>query len=173
MPLSPQLPPLIARTLTEADFAPYGRVLQMPADGAGAECINDGTARRVELVADAQLTAQRGRPVLAISRATARQLPMQLRGLERHALGSQGFVPLGAPLRFVLVVARPGPPPASADLAAFVTDGRQGVLLAPGTWHHGLLALDAGDFLVIERRAEAPDCELCALEPPRWLAAPG
>ena len=160
--------------LTAAAFAPYGRVLQVPADGAGGHPINAGTTVRHELLADAQLTAEVGRPVLSISRAQARALPMVLTGMERHVLGSQSFIPLGAPRRLVLVVARPGPAPQRlADLAAFVSDGAQGVWLAPGTWHHPLLALDAGDFLVVERRSGAVDCDEAPLQPPVWLAAPG
>lgn len=61
----------------------------------------------------------------------------------------------------MLVVAPAGPLPTAASLAAFVTDGRQGVTLAPGTWHHALLAVDAGDFVVIERAGAAVDCEVC------------
>jgi ureidoglycolate lyase len=73
----------------------------------------------------------------------------------------------------VLVVARAGPAPTdAAQLAAFVTDGTQGVWLAPGTWHHALLALDAGDFLVIERRGELPDCDTVTLARPVALLAP-
>lgn len=165
---------LYPRTLTAAAFAPYGRVLQVPADGAGGHPINAGTTVRHELLADAQLTAEAGRPVLSISRAQARMLPMALTGMERHVLGSQSFIPLGAPRRLVLVVARPGPAPQGlADLAAFVSNGAQGVWLAPGTWHHPLLALDAGDFLVIERRSSAVDCDEVPLQPPVWLAATG
>lgn len=160
--------------LTAAAFAPYGRVLQAPAGAlAEAETINAGTAQRLELVPDARLGAGADRPVIALMRAQARTLPMALTELERHRLGSQSFVPLGALRRFVLVVARPGPAPTdAAQLAAFVTDGTQGVWLAPGTWHHALLALDAGDFLVVERRGELPDCETVALAPPVQLLAP-
>lgn len=161
------------QALTDAAFAPYGRVLQVPAGGAGGQAINSGTTQRFELLADAQLTAGAGRPVLSISRAQARVLPMALGEMERHALGSQSFLPLGAARRLVLVVARPGPAPQGlADLAAFVSDGAQGVWLAPGTWHHPLLALDAGDFLVVERRAAEVDCDVVALRPPVWLAPP-
>jgi ureidoglycolate lyase len=164
---------LVPQPLTAANFAPYGRVLQVPADGAGGQPINSGTTQRHELLADAQLTADGGRPVLSISRAQARALPMALVEMERHALGSQSFVPLGAARRLLLVVARPGPAPRGlADLAAFVSDGAQGVWLAPGTWHHPLLALDAGDFLVVERRSGTVDCDVVALVPPVWLAAP-
>ncbi|MFX8813062.1 ureidoglycolate lyase, partial [Acinetobacter baumannii] len=77
--------------------------------------------------------------------------PIRLRVMERHPLGSQAFVPMcGDP--FLVVVAPPGPAPAPADLRAFVTNGRQGVNYARGTWHHPLLALDRiSDFLVVDR----------------------
>lgn len=164
---------LIPQPLTAAAFAPYGRVLAVPADGAGGHPINSGTTQRHALLADAQLTAEGGRPVLSISRAQARVLPMALVEMERHTLGSQSFVPLGAARRLVLVVAPPGPAPRGiADLVAFVSDGVQGVWLAPGTWHHPLLAMDAGDFLVVERRSGTVDCDVVALAPPVWLAAP-
>ena len=157
---------LHAEPLTAAAFAPYGRVLQVPADGDGGHPINAGTSQRHELLGDALLSADGGRPVISISRAVARVLPMALVEME--------LIPLGAARRLVLVVARPGPAPQQlADLAAFVSDGAQGVWLAPGTWHHPLLALDAGDFLVVERRAAAVDCDVVPLQPPVWLAAPG
>lgn len=166
------VPRLMAQPLTDTAFAPFGRVLQVPADGLGGHPINEGTSQRFELVADALLTAEAGRPVISISRAVARTLPMDLVAMERHRLGSQSFVPLGAARRFVLVVAAAeAPAEALAEhLQAFVSDGRQGVMLAPGTWHHGLLALDAGDYLVLERRADAVDCDLAALAPPVRLA---
>ena len=167
------LPELVPQALTAAAFAPYGRVLQVPDEAAGGEAINAGTAQRFELLSDAQLNADGGRPVLSISRARARVLPLALAGLERHVRGSQSFVPLGAPRRFMLVVAPPGAAPRPDALRAFVTDGRQGVWLAPGTWHHPLLALDAGDFLVVERRGPAPDCEVLPLPPGLRLLAPG
>jgi ureidoglycolate lyase len=172
-PAAPQ--PLRLQALTDAAFAPYGRVLHWPAPGAadGAEPINGGTALRAELVGDARLTGAAGRAVLSISRALARVLPMLLTELERHQHGSQAFVPLGGARRLAVVVARPGAAPGAADLAAFISDGTQGVLLAPGTWHHALLALDAGDFLVIERRGEAPDCDLHPLPRPVMLAGAG
>lgn len=159
------------RPLTAAAFAPFGTVVAVPADSAGRP-INDGNARRFDLVDDLALGAAGGRGMLAIFRAEARRWPLPITQMERHALGSQTFLPLG-PLRFAVVVARAGArPAAAADLAAFVTDGRQGVCLAPGTWHHALLAVEGGDFVVIERAATATDCDLCAFEAPVWLAGP-
>ncbi|WP_338138195.1 ureidoglycolate lyase [Comamonas aquatica] len=72
--------------------------------------INGGNAMRHELLADLQLTAEGGVPMLVLFSAQARQFPLDVTELERHALGSQTFVPLGTQ-RFVVVVARPGRPP--------------------------------------------------------------
>ena len=159
------------RPLTPADFAPYGTVVQAPADGGG-RWINGGTAERFDLLADMALTQAQGRPMLALFRAQARRFPHVVTELERHALGSQSFVPLGR-RRFVVVVAPAGDAPRPEALAAFVSDGEQGVVLAPGTWHHALLAVDAGDFVVIERAGPAVDCDVCALAAPVTVAAPG
>ncbi len=160
------------QALTAEAFAPYGQVVQARA-GASGRAINAGTTERFDLVDDLQLHAAGGRATLALFRAQARRFPLPLREMERHALGSQSFVPLGA-RRFVLAVAPAGDPPGAGDLAAFLSDGLQGVVLAPGTWHHALLAVDAGDFVVIERAGAAVDCDLHALAVPALLAlAPG
>ena len=98
-------------------------MLQVPADGHGGHAINERTAQRFELVADALLTADAGRPVIRISRARARALPVDLRVMERQRLGSQNFVPLGTARRFVVVVAAAEVPAEAlaGHLRAFVT----------------------------------------------------
>lgn len=153
---------LSVQPLTAAAFAPFGTVIAVPA-GAPGRLINGGTSQRFDLLADMALSAEGGRPMLALFRAQARRFPHAVDELERHALGSQTFVPLG-PRRFVLVVAPAAPEPDLGALAAFMTDGAQGVVLAPGTWHHALLAVDAGDFVVVERAAQAVDCDVVRWE---------
>ena len=114
---------LIPQALTDAAFAPCARLLQVPADGHGGHAINERTAQRFVLVADALLTADAGRPAIRISRARARALPMDLRVLERRRLRSQNFVPLGTARRFVVVVAAAEVPAEAlaGHLRAFVT----------------------------------------------------
>lgn len=155
---------LTAQPLTAAAFAPFGTVIEVPS-GVPGRPINGGTSQRFDLLADLALTAESGRPMLALFRAQARRFPHAVDELERHALGSQAFVPLGE-RRFVVVVAPAAPQPDPAALAAFVTNGLQGVVLAPGTWHHALLAVEAGDFVVVERAAQAVDCDVV-----RWQGA--
>ena len=152
---------LIAQPLTTEAFAPFGTVLQ--ATMGDGRLINGGTTERFDLVDDLQLGADGGRAQLALFRAQARHFPHAVTEMERHSLGSQSFVPMGAARRFVIVVARAGDAPSAHALVAFITDGHQGITLAPGTWHHALLALDAGDFIVVERAGPAVDCDICEL----------
>ena len=158
---------LIAQPLTAAAFAPFGSVVAWP--GGQGRPINEGSSLRTDLDHALQLDAQGGRPLLAIYRAEARAFPFEAVALERHRHGSQTFIPLGS-ARFVILVAPPGATPEANNLRAFLTDGQQGVSLAPGTWHHGLLAVDAADFAVIERTAQNEDCELLSLDLPVAVA---
>lgn len=141
-------------------FAPFGDVIEA-GDATPHRTINEGFAQRFDDLARLDTLRQGGRPVLSVFRARPRPLPLQLRLVERHLLGSQAFVPL-LPQRFLVVVAPAGTKPAFADLRCFVSRPGQGVNYAAGTWHHPLIALDeGGDFLVIDRGGPPgeEDCE--------------
>jgi ureidoglycolate lyase len=156
-PLLPALP------ITAAAFAPYGWLAC--AEGHAGREINDGSSLRVDDVGELALTAHGGAPCLAVFRAQARDPRGPWHTLERHRLGTQTFVPL-AGTRYVVLVALGNDAPDPDTLAAFFVLGDQAVTLRAGTWHHALLALDDGDFVVIERRAEAVDCDIAELPQP-------
>ena len=160
---------LLPQPLTAAAFAPFGTIIEPPAASRGAQPINAGTSARFEVVPELDLVRAGGRAVLALYRSQPRRFPLPLLELERHALGAQAFMPLRSQ-RFVVVVAPAGDAFTPGAVQAFVTNGTQGVLLHAGTWHHPLLAVDGGDYLVLERRAAAPDCELLPLSVPLLLA---
>jgi ureidoglycolate lyase len=158
---------LQTRALTATEFAPYGQVLDW-GQGAG-QIINAGTSIRIEQPAGFTLGPAPNGTSLAVFRAQAQSPRGPWRHLERHRLGSQTFVPLtGA--RFMALVALGDPAPDPATLVAFEVAGHQGITLFPGTWHHALLALDAGDFFVIERGQAHADCEVVELAIPIVLA---
>lgn len=151
---------LTVEPLQSHTFAPFGDVIE-PGAGAGHRTINEGFAERFDDLARLDTGREGGHPVLSVFRARPRSLPLQLRLVERHLLGSQAFVPW-LPQRFLVVVAPAGPAPAPVQLRCFMASPGQGVNYAAGTWHHPLIALDAGgDFLVIDRGGPlaAADCE--------------
>jgi ureidoglycolate lyase len=170
---------LQVQPLSATAFSPYGEVIGIPATGepgvgrAGGllvRAINGGTSQRFDMPGGLDLYAHGGQPCVAVFRARAQALPGPWRLLERHRLGTQTFIPL-AGARCVVLVARGQTAPDLATLAAFAVHGAQGFTLHADTWHHGLIALDEGDFVVIERRGDTVDCEFAELEHPVTLRA--
>jgi ureidoglycolate lyase len=151
---------LAAEPLEAQAFARFGDVIE-PGPAGRQRTINEGFAERFDDLARLDTCRQGGQPVLSVFRARPRPLPLRLRLVERHVLGSQAFVPL-LPQRFLVVVAAAGPAPSAAQLRCFMARPGQGVNYAAGTWHHPLIALDpGGDFLVIDRGdpLAIADCE--------------
>jgi ureidoglycolate lyase len=148
---------LVAVPLSRSGFEPFGDVIDTAGDPPSP--INQGWAERYHDLAQIDVTAAGGRPLVDLVRTRPRTLPMSIKMVERHALGSQAFVPL-ARARFIVVVAPAGATPKPSDLRAFTTNGQQGVNYRPGVWHHPLLALDqVSDFLVLHRGGPTEDCE--------------
>jgi ureidoglycolate lyase len=159
-----------ARPISAEAFAPFGLVID--ADCAAPELINAGTTRRHSDLASLDLRSPGRDPVLGIYVATAREFPLRIGKLERHRQAAQIFVPLGLH-RFVVVVAPGDDAPRWEGVQAFLTRPGQGVSLARGCWHHGLVALGNGDrFAVIEGGSYRDDTEERAAPGPVELAAP-
>ena len=163
MPHSLTLQPLTAQA-----FAPYGDVLELAA--GDARSINAGTSARRELPSMLQFTLAGGAPALATFRVQAQPLAGPWQMLERHRLGSQTFVPLQAG-RWVVLVARGDNAPDPATVAAFEASPLQGITLHAGVWHHPLIALEGGLFLVLERVGAEVDCDIVQLSPPIVLVS--
>ena len=89
--------------------------------------------------------------------------------MECHPLASQAFIPLH-PRPFPVVVAVPGAPPGATGIRLFLTNGKQGVNLFPGTWHHYQLSLDeVSEYVVIDRKENGGNLETCTLPEPVLL----
>ena len=143
---------LIALPLTAERFAPYGEVIEA---GGAVNAMNDARFDRFDELCELDTDGQTAVGIVRCRAAT--RLPYRVDVVERHPLGTQAFVPLDGQ-RFVVAVAEPGGPP--DRLAAFVTNGRQGVNYRRGTWHMPLIALGAGQrFLVIDRRPGERNCD--------------
>ena len=146
-------------------FRRYGDVIEA-SDSAEHFTLDQGRATRYHDLAQVDVAAERGHPVLSIFRAQPCRLPLHLRLLERHPIGSQAFVPL-QPHPYLLVVAAADTPLHAQHIRCFRASPGQGVNFARGIWHHPVLPLDSVcDFLVIDRGGPSalPNCEECALD---------
>lgn len=159
---------LVPQPLTAAAFAPFGDVIES-ADAFSV--INSGTTQQFADLAQVQVSDAGGAPRVSIYRVAPYELPLPLRMLERHPLGSQLFMPLHGE-RFLVVVAPRGDRIDPGAVRAFVTNGRQGVNYRPGTWHHPVIALgDRSDFLVLDRTGPGANCDEFPLDPQALLLA--
>jgi ureidoglycolate lyase len=148
---------LRAAPLTRDAFAAFGDVIDI--EGREYRSINEQTCKRYDDLAFVDVAEGGGRPLISIFEADARQLPLQVRTLERHPLSSQAFFPL-QPRPFLIVVAADGAAPIEERIRAFSSSGSQGVNFRRNTWHHSLIALERGArFLVVDRGGVGENCD--------------
>lgn len=150
---------LALEPLTKAAFAPYGEVVER--DGAELRAINEGTTDRLHALTSVEVG--NGRSIVSIFAGRRRTVPLEIRMLERHPLGSQCFFPL-QPFDWLVVVGSfVGDTP---TLRCFRARGDQGVNYGVGIWHHPLLILrETQDFLVVDRDGAGDNCEERAFAP--------
>lgn len=142
--------------LSAAAFAPYGQVIEVA--GAQHFTINGGMTERYHDLARVELGGAGARPLISIFRGKSYELPLTLKMVERHPLGSQAFYPLSA--RPFLVIVAPGISGTPGKPRAFLTAPGQGVNIAMNTWHGVLTPLEAeADFLVVDRGGEGNNLE--------------
>lgn len=153
---------LTVRELKSTTFSPYGEVIETT--GAKSFPINQGSTERFHDLAQVDVMDQTGRPLLSIFRGRAFSLPIRIKMVERHPLGSQAFIPI-SPYPWLVVVAptledgSPGIP------EAFYAASHQGVNYRKGVWHHPLLALQkTSEFLVVDRGGEGENLEEFSFE---------
>ena len=134
--------------LTKDAFLPFGNVLET--EGVDPQLINFGNTQKFGNQAEVK-TGDSGFAQVSIYRSRAIILPFRIRLLECHPLGSQAFYPLHH-RPFPVIVAKAGDAPGPADIRMFLTNGRQGVNLHTGVWHHYQLTLGQdSDYLVVDR----------------------
>ena len=146
---------LQVQPLSAEAFKPFGDVIQAN-DAAKHFSINQGYAERYDRLALVDANDLGGQAGISIFRAKARPMPIELSVLEKHPLGSQAFMPISGHA-YLVVVAPGGNAPEIDKAQCFLASATQGVNYAKGTWHHPLLALHDGDFLVVDRSGAKGD----------------
>jgi len=146
---------LTPQPLTPEAFAPYGRVVTMPAK---SERIYFGA-----LIENLRPQAGLG---LSYSVMDGVSLPCRLQLFERHEFSAQAFLPMNGTRYLVTVCPDDGqgrPDPTRA--VAFIAGPEQGVIYAAGTWHHPMTSLTpVGQFTVVMwANNDAQDEELIPL----------
>jgi ureidoglycolate lyase len=161
--------PLRVEALTSEAFREFGDLISTA--GRASHSINQGNTERFGELALVDASAEGGKTAVHIFRSKALELPLVIREMEKHPLSSQAFMPLhNRP--FLVIVAPAGERVASDEVRAFITDGKQGINLRRGTWHHYQVSLAPGgvnqesDYLVIDRVGPGKNLQEQPLSPP-------
>lgn len=125
---------IIARPLTQANFARYGDVIQ-----------HAGSQRRRYIESAFEHSPQVNDHRLWVSNLeTETTFPFLIRSLERHEHAAQSFIPLTrTPYVVIVASSLPDGQPDLEALEAFIASPEQGVCYRRGVWHHGLTVLEA------------------------------
>ncbi|WP_432473968.1 ureidoglycolate lyase [Amphritea sp. HPY] len=143
--------------LTKQAFEPFGDVIET--EGSQHFSINNGSTERFHDLANIDVSAEKGRPIVSIFRAQPLQMSLSVKMMERHPLGSQTFIPVGGE-PFLVLVAPLGEEVSQDKLRLFQTNGGQGVNYHRGVWHHPVLALKPDqEFIIIDRAGEGNNCD--------------
>jgi ureidoglycolate lyase len=159
---------LKVEALTAAAFSEFGDVIS--SIGQTAHPINQGNTEKFAELTVVDATAQDGKAAVHIFRSQPLTLPLVIEQMEKHPLSSQAFMPL-QDRPFLVIVAPPGERIDSASVKAFITDGKQGINLRRGTWHHYQISLgqkslqQESDYLVIDRVGPGRNLEEQMLDP--------
>lgn len=147
---------IVIEPLTAEAYASFGQVIQI--EGAQHYPINGGMTERYHDLAKVELSGVHPRPLVSIARGQPYQLPLTLKMVERHPLGSQAFYPLsGRPFLSIVAPDQGGVP---GTPRAFLAGPGQGINMAMNCWHAVLTPLEAvSDFLIIDRGGEGNNLE--------------
>jgi ureidoglycolate lyase len=143
--------------LTKPAFAQFGDVIET--DGVEPLEINQGFAQRFNDLA--RIDVGDGQTNVSLFTAVQRPIPIAIKLMERHPLGSQLFYPLQIQDWYVLVCTDPND---RNSFRAFRASGKQGVNYKPNAWHHPLLVASESRFIVIDRKGAGNNLEEVWLE---------
>ncbi|AVX02683.1 ureidoglycolate lyase [Maritalea myrionectae] len=157
-----EVPFIPIKPLSIEAFAPFGEVIDL--DKAEHFPINNGMCTRYNDLATVELGGVEPRPLVNIFRGKPYDIPLHLKMVERHPLGSQAFIPMTK--RPFLVIVAPDENGTPGTPLAFLTQSGQGINLKMGCWHGVLTTLEqTSDFVVIDRGGPGENLEEYFYEP--------
>jgi len=140
---------LIAEPLSVEGFLPFGDVVS--AGLSQGKDANQGSAVRFDWTSALESSRPHAKANLVALRCQPKQIPFEVKLLERHPCSTQAFLPMLCSTYLVVVsLALEDGSPNLASLRAFVCSPGQGINYRRNVWHHPIVALNApADFAML------------------------
>ena len=143
------------------NFSEFGHVIQKES-AFKKITINQGTTVRHHNISDLELNNEDGIPTISIFSGSPRNIPIEIKIMEKHPIASQSFLPVQN-IDWLIVVSREKDGMPDLDtMRCFHVEGDFGITYKKNVWHHPLLVRKNQDFWIVDRikKSENPSINL-------------
>jgi ureidoglycolate lyase len=131
-------------------FSKFGDIIQKK-NALELRSINQGTTTRYHNISKLSLESKNGNSAISIFSGSPRDLPIEIKIMEKHPIASQSFLPIQDYDWLIVVCEEKNELPDLSTLRCFQVDGDTGITYNKNIWHHPLLVKKKQDFWVIDR----------------------
>jgi ureidoglycolate lyase len=131
-------------------FSKFGDIIQKK-NALELRSINQGTTTRYHNISKLSLESKNGNSSISIFSGSPRDLPIEIKIMEKHPIASQSFLPIQDYDWLIVVCEEKNELPDLNTLRCFHVDGDTGITYNQNVWHHPLLVKKKQDFWVIDR----------------------
>ena len=140
-------------------FSRFGNVLEKK-NASKLRSINQGTTTRYHNISKLDLERKDGNSGISIFSSVPRDLPIEIKIMEKHPVASQSFLPIQNYDWLIVVSEEKNELPNLDTLRCFHVNGDTGVTYNKNVWHHPLLVKKKQDFWVIDRINDQEDSSI-------------
>ena len=131
-------------------FSRFGKIVEKK-NALELRSINQGTTTRYHNISELDLESKNGNSSISIFSGTPRDLPIEIKIMEKHPVASQSFLPIQNYDWLIVVSEEKNELPDLNTLRCFHVNGYTGITYNKNIWHHPLLVKKKQDFWVIDR----------------------
>ena len=113
--------------------------------------INQSTTIRHHNISDLALNNEDGISAISIFSGSPRSIPIEIKIMEKHPIGSQSFLPVQNIDWLIVVSKEKNDMPDLDAMRCFRIQGDVGITYKKNVWHHPLLVRKNQDFWIVDR----------------------
>ena len=140
-------------------FSKFGKIVEKK-NALELRSINQGTTTRYHNISELDLESKNGISSISIFSGTPRNLPIEIKIMEKHPVASQSFLPIQNYDWLTVVSEEKNELPDLNTLRCFHVNGDTGITYNKNVWHHPLLVKKKQDFWVIDRINDEEDTSI-------------
>ena len=140
-------------------FSRFGNIIEKK-NASELRSINQGTTTRYHNISELDLESKNGNSGISIFSGLPRDLPIEIKIMEKHPIASQSFLPIQDYDWLIIVSEEKNELPDLNTLRCFHVNGDTGITYNKNIWHHPLLVKKKQDFWVIDRINDKEDTSI-------------